>query len=280
MSEEILGVIAYLDSTEVDNLLASIEGGLVEQFVERYKQAKGKKGEGGIGVSGAKVGGGIESIQEEAGEAIKKTTPVSRLSALRKILVDNDYVRYVNAVSDELRQELIQGELVEIHGEVRTSAFGEFVDIAVDFLELGAQFSGLFGNAMQIDSEIEQGIRYLEYVTSKGVPVYITCPKHPEARQGFDFASILDPDALRVSQDNLRGTFNLLGRVRQVLERNEVVYLYDLIPGMSRMSRSQFKDLMKSFSKSSLPGFNLTMTEEDFRLRGPTVLVSPIAMYS
>lgn len=62
MSEEILGIIAYLDSAQVDNLLASIEGGLVEQFVEKFKEAKTKKGEGGLGISGTKVGAGIESI--------------------------------------------------------------------------------------------------------------------------------------------------------------------------------------------------------------------------
>ena len=132
MSEQILGVIAYLDSTEVDNMLASIEGGLVEQFVEKFKKARGKTGEGGLRIpgTGVGVGVGLESAREEAGEAIKKTTPVSRLSALRKILIDGDYVRYVNAVGTGLRDELIEGELVEIHGEVRTSAFGEFVDIA------------------------------------------------------------------------------------------------------------------------------------------------------
>ena len=132
-------------------------------------------------------------MREEAGEATKKTTPVSRLSALRKILIDNDYIRYINVVDAELRDELIEGQLVEIHGEIRVSAFGEFVDIAVEFLDLGTKFSGLFGDAMQIDPATEQGIRYLEHITSKGVPVYVTCPKQPEAKRGFEFASILNP---------------------------------------------------------------------------------------
>lgn len=280
MSEEILGIIAYLDSAQVDNLLASIEGGLVEQFVEKFKEAKTKKGEGGLGISGTKVGAGIESIQEEAREAIKKTTPVSRLSALRKILVDNDYTTYVNAVSDKVRDGLVKGELIEVRGDVRTSSFGELVDIATEFLNIGTKFGSLFGGAMKIDPETEQIIRYLEYSTSKGVPVYITCPRQPNTKRGFDFACILNPDSLMVSKSSLPGTFNVLGRVKRVLARNEVVYVYDLIPGMSRISGPQFKALMKKLSKKSTSSFELTITEKDLRLKYPTVVISPIAMYS
>ena len=280
MSDEILGVIAYLDSVEVNNLLASIEGGLVEQFVERFREAKSKKGEGGLSIPAAKLGGGFESVREEAGEAIRKTTPVSRLSALRKILIESNYLRYVNAVDIALREELIEGELIEVHGKVRASAFGTFVDIAVQFLDLGTRFRGLFGKAMQIDPETEQVIRYLEYITSRGVPIHITCLKQPEAKRGFEFASILSPDDLRVSKDSLDGTLNILGRVKNVLARNAVVYLYDLIPGMSRIPRGQFKALMKTLAEQSAPGLNLTITERDLRLKYPTVVISPIAMYS
>lgn len=282
MNEAILGIIAYLDSTEVDNMLASIEGGLVEQFVEQAKQVKGKKGEGGIGIPGTdvKVGGGLESAREEASEATKKPTPVSRLAALRKILVDGDYVRYINAASTELRDGLVEGELVEIRGEIRASAFGQWVGIFTEFLSLGAQFSAVFGKALSVNPETEQQIRYLEYITSKGVPIYVTCPKHPEAAQGFEFASVLVPDNLKVVQDSLGGVYTLLGRVRKVLAHNEIVYLYDLVPGMSRLSRNEFKALMKTLSKISAPGFDLTITERDLRLKYPAVLISPIAMYS
>lgn len=282
MSEAILGIIAYLDSGEVDNLLASIEGGLVEQFVEKFKEAKAKKGEGGIGIPGSSLGakGGIEAIREEAREATKKSTPVSRLSALRKILVENDYVRYINAVSEGLRDGLIEGELIEVHGDTSTSAFGEFVDMSVEFLNLGTKFSGLFGDIAKIDPQTEQLIRYLEHVTSKGVPIHIAPPKQPGAKRGFDFARILDPGSLRVSKSNLSGTFTVLGRVRRILARNEVVYLYELVPGISKLPRSEFKALLKRLSKRPESGFDLRIEEKDLRLKYPTVIMSPIAMYS
>jgi hypothetical protein len=280
VNKAILGVIAYLDSVEVDNLLASIEGGLAEQFVEKFKEAKGKKGKGNLGVPGTNAGVSLESVREEAREATKKTTPVSRLSVLRKILIDNDYIKYVNVVDAELRDKLIEGQLSEIYGEIRVSAFGKFVDIAVEFLNLRTKFSGLFGDARPIDSATEQGIRYLEHITSKGVPVYVTCPKQPDTKRGFEFASIFNPGNLMLPKENLSGTFNLLGRVKRVLAPNEVVYLYDLIPGMSMIPRNQFKALMKNFPKESIPDFDLTITEKDLRLKHPTVVISPIAMYS
>ncbi|MCE5294949.1 MAG: hypothetical protein LLF94_10110 [Chlamydiales bacterium] len=280
MSEGILGVIAYLDSNEVDNLLASIEGGLVEQFVEKFRDSKTKKGEGGIGISSTSLGASVESVREEASEAIKRTTPVSRLSALRKILLDNNYVRQVNAVNIDERTGFIEGELVEVYGSINPSAFGEFIDIAVEFMKIGTQFSDLFGNAIKIDPRVEQGIKYLEYATSKGIPIQISCAKSETAKQGFDFASILVPDFLKTNKDSLTGTFNVLGRIKRVLERNEVIYLYDLMPGMSKMSREQFKALIDNFAKKPIPGMNINITERDLRIKYPSVVVSPIAMYS
>jgi hypothetical protein len=280
MSDGILGVIAYLDSTEVDNLLASIEGGLVEQFVEKLRDSKTLKGEGSVGIPGTSLGAGTESIREKASEAIKHTTPVSRLSALRKILIDNDYMRQINAVNIDKRGEFQEGELVEVYGNASPSAFGEFIDIAVEFVNIGKQFSGLFGNAMTIDPKIEQAIKYLELTTSKGIPLQILCANEPTSKQGFDFASILAPDCLKVKKDSLTGTFNVLGRVKRVLARNEVIYLYDLIPGMSKMPREQFKSLMNNFTKKPIPGININITERDLRIKYPTVVIAPIAMYS
>jgi hypothetical protein len=280
MSEGILGVIAYLDSNEVDNLLASIEGGLVEQFVEKFRDSKTQKAEGGIGISKTSLGAGAESIREEASEAVKRTTPVSRLSALRKVLIDNNYVRQVNSVNINDRAEFQEGELVEIFGSVNPSAFGEFIDYIGELINIGTKFNGLFNNKIQIEPKMEQAIKYFEYTTSKGIPIQILCANSQTAKQGFDFASILIPDYLKVKTDGLMGTFNILGRVKKVLNRNEVVYLYDLIPGMSRMPREQFKSLMKNFTKQPMPGMNKKITERDLRIKYPTIVISPIAMYS
>jgi hypothetical protein len=207
MSEGILGIIAYLDTTEVDNLLASIEGGLVDQFIERFKESKGRKGEGKIGLARTGVEAGVESVREEAREAIRKTTPVSRLTELRRILIENDYVKFVNAVNMELRNGLVEGELVEVYGDVALSAFGEFVDIAVEFLEVTKEFSGLFGDAVQIDPQVEQGIQYLKRVTSTGIPILISCPPYPNTEKGFMFASILNPNCLMTRKENIRGKY-------------------------------------------------------------------------
>lgn len=278
----ILGTIAYLDSRQVDNLLASIEGGLVEQFVERVKETKGKKGGGGVGIPGTEVGlrGSLESVREEAREATRKQTPVSRLAALRKILTENDYVRCISAVDRELYDALEEGELVEVYGEVAKSAFDEFVDVSVDLLNLGTEFSGLFGEIMDLDSETQQMIRYAERVTSRGTAMSIAPPKRQGARRGFDFACILDPENLKVRKRDLSGKFNLLGRVKRKLARNEVVYLYELVPGISYLPRGEFKAFIKGLAKKSSKGFDFKITEKDLRLRGPTVILTPIAMYS
>jgi hypothetical protein len=268
----------YLNMQEVDNLLESIEGGLVDQFKETTKEAKGKKGEGGIGLPGTDVGvkGGLEIVHEEAREVVKKQTPISRLGILRRILIDNEYVQYINATGDELRDTLAEGAMVEVHGELSVSTIGEFVDIASKFLNVARAFDGLFGESIKVDAQTEQIIRYLEQVSSKGVPVYIQPEKLNTARRGFDFACILNPDSLRVARDELGGKVNVLGRVKKIPARNEVVYLYELIPGMTRLPGAEFKALLKKLSKS--PQFSIT--ERDLRLRYPTILLAPIAIYS
>lgn len=278
MSEVILGSIMYLNTREVDNLLESIEGGLVEQIRETTRETKGKRGEGGLGIPGTGLGvkGGLEAAREEASEAVKKQTPVSRLVVLRKILIENGYIRYINATGEELRDTLAEGALVEVRGELTVSAFGKLVDIASRFLNLTAEF-GFLSASMKIDTETEQGLRYFEHVASKGLAVYVKPEKLSTARREFDFACILDPDSLRVTRDELGGKVNLLGRIMKIPARNEVVYLYELIPGISMLPRAKFKDLLKQLSTSP-QGFSIT--ERDLRLRYPSVLVTPIAMYS
>jgi len=277
--EVILGTIAYLDSQEVDNLLASIEGGLVDQFRETRRDVRAKRGEGGIALPATDIGvkGGLESMREEASEALKKTTPVSRLSALRKILLEQDYVQYINAVTQNLHDELREGQLVEVHGEISVSAFTTLAQWAVQLREFGSRFGALFGNSVQIDEETTQGIRYLEYVSSKGIPIYISVPRALDVKRGFDFACSLSPEKLRVSTDDLEGIFNILARVKNVLAKNEVRYLYELIPGMSRLPS---KALVKQMTKRSEKDLPFELTEKDLRLRYPTIILSPIAMYS
>lgn len=277
----ILGTIAYLDSQQVDNLLASIEGGLVEQFVERVKETKGKKGGGGVGIPGTGVGleGSLESVREEAREATRKQTSVSRLAALRRILIENEYVPYINAVDEELHDALDEGELMEVHGHVSRSSFEEFIDMAVRLLEWSSKYGDLF-EISEIDEQTRQQIRYLGDVTNEGIAIRISPDRRSGARRAFDFACILDPENLRIQKQDLSGKFNLLGRVKRVLESNEVVYPYELIPGFSHLlPRNKFKALVEVLSKgSSSLGFQVT--EEDLRLKGPTVVLTPIAMYS
>lgn len=280
--EVILGTIAYLDSQEVDNLLASIEGGLVDQFRETRRDVGAKRGEGGITLPATDIGvkGRLESMREEASEALKKTTPVSRLSALRKILLEQDYVQYINAVTQNLHDELREGQLVEVHGEISVSAFATLAQWAVQLREFGSRFGALFGDPVQIDKDTAQGIRYLEYVSSKGIPIYISIPLAPDVKRGFDFACSLSPERLRISTDDLEGIFDVLARVKNVLARNEVRYLYELIPSMSRLPSKELKAFIKRMTKKPEKGFPFRLTEKDLRVRYPTVILSPIAMYS
>lgn len=280
--EVILGTIAYLDSQEIDNLLASIEGGLVEQFRETHTNVRAKRGEGGITLPATDIGvkGGLESMREEASEALKKTTPVSRLSALRKILLEQDYVRYINAVTQDLHDDLREGQLVEVHGEISASAFTTLAQWAVELLEFGSRFGALLGNSVQIDEETTQIIRWLEYVSSKGIPIYISAPRTPDVKRGFDFACNLSPEKLRTSPEDLQGTFNILARVKRVLAKNEICYLFEFIPGMSMLPGKKLKTFIKQMTKKSGKGIPFELTEKDLRLRYPTIILSPIAMYS
>ena len=280
--EVILGTIAYLDSQEVDNLLASIEGGLVEQFRETRTDVRAKRGEGGIALPATDIGvkGGLESMREEANEALKKTTPVSRLSTLRKILLEQDYVQYINAVTQNLHDELREGQLVEVHGKISVSAFAELVELGARFLETASKFGTVFGGSLEMDEETAELIKYLEHVSSKGVPIYISIPLAPEVKRGFDFTCTLSREEMRVSIDDLEGTFNVLARVRKILAKNEVRYLYELVPGMSRLPRKEIKAHMKDLIKKVGKGLPFDLSEKDLQARYPAIVLSAIAMYS
>jgi hypothetical protein len=265
----------YLDTQEVNNLLEAIEGGLVEQIKETAKETKTKAGEAAAGIPQLGLGakGNLQSVREEASEAVRQQGPVSRLIALREILIENDYVSYFNCTAETQRDTLREGTLIEVTGSLQLSAFGQVVYMASNLLELNTVFGGAFGD---IDAGTLQGMAYLRQVTSKGVVAYIEPEKCHGARRKFDFACIFKPDSLRVDADQLDGRVTVLGRIRKIPARNEPVFLYDLIPGMGHLPRADAKELVKQLSSSR----EFRITERDLRLCSPDVLIAPIAMYS
>jgi hypothetical protein len=279
MSAPILGSIKYLNSQEVENLLESFEGGLIEQVTHTTKEISGKKGGGNLSFPGTGIGvqGNIETVSEDTLEAVKKQTPVSRLTFMRNMLLAEGYIESMTLTELNLRESLKVGSIVEVRGTLSVSAFDELVSLASQYLGVAKAFGGLFGGNMKVDDTIEQQIRYLEMVTGKGTAVQVVTEKRDGRRDGFDFAAILTPEYLRVPRTELAGSAAILGRVKKLMAKNEVEYLYELFPGLTLIPRHEFRALIERLSKGP-KGF--TLQESDLRVRYPAVVLTPIAVYS
>src|SRR5260370_1741459 len=128
MTSSILGSIMYLNSQEVDNLLDSIEGGLVDQFTESTKKTSGKEGSGGVDVPGFELKGDLNMASEELREGVRKQTPVSRLAALRRILTSSEesQLQFIDATSSDVRTGLSHRQLLAVHVSFNVSTFAHF----------------------------------------------------------------------------------------------------------------------------------------------------------
>lgn len=274
-----IGSIVYLNTTEIDNLLEGIEGGLVEQLSETSTKSRSKTGETALKVPLADTGisGHIDNSTTESTETTKALTPVGRLSRLRKQLISNEWVTYINTTDIEKRDEILENTLVEIQGEIVPSEFGEFTTQIGSMLELIEKFSGFIGNAIPVTPDDLEKMRYFADLGKKVVFVYIKPQKLASAKRGFDFACLLDPEKLRVSRRDLTGTVTLLGKVKKNLLRNEVKYPFEFIPGQDMAMGINMKSLIRSLTSSKKS--SIRFSEEDVRVKFPSVIVNAYAIY-
>ncbi len=279
MNDVILGSIAYINTQEVDNLLESIEGGLIEELKESKKETKAKKGEGNVGIPGTSIGikGNLEAIQEEAREAVKKTTPVSKLTSLRNILNSNEWATYINVIDDKVRPSLRPGRLVEVEGELKLSMLGKAIDRFSRLVSMAKRYGQQLGmDTSQVES-YEAFLPYLEYLVERGVPAYISPERMTPTKAGFDFACILDPKYLRAQVDELEGQVTILARVKRLIQPGDVVYLYELFPGVDMLPKEKMQAFLDNLTKS--PN-GLSLTKRDIQVSYPTIVVKPIAIYA
>ena len=279
MSDVILGSIPYINTLEVDSLLESIEGGLVEHVKHSNKATSGSKGEGSAGLPGTALGlrGNLEAAKEEAREAVLKPTPVSKLTDLRRILEQNNWAKYINVADSTTRSSLIEGSLIEVDGILEVSRFDQLVQIFAEFISIGETHGTSLGVSMQPYAQIRELVPYLQQLVSGALPAYIV-PDYVTGRaKPIEFTCALDPKYLRVEKAELDGRVTLLARIKKVLSRTEQIYLYDVIPGMSLLPPEQLKRLITNLASGNP---NFSVPERHMRAQYPAVIVKPIALYS
>lgn len=279
MSDQILGSIMYLKSQEVDNLLEGLEGGLIEQFVEKTKETGTKKKGGSIGVkAGVELSaqGNLETVQEQAHEITKKPTPISRLIGLRKLLIDSNYLPYINIADTEQYSMLAAGRLVEVTGAITLSRFYGLVDQMDQTIRTQKALSTILSNPTPTDPKIEEITKYLSTVTSQSILIYVQPEQMGSQKRHYDFACVLDPKFLRVAREELDGNVNVLARVRKVMKPKETHKVYDLMPG-TKVSPALLEDLVQRLNTNTMGG---GIKKRDFQLEYPTILLSPIAIYT
>jgi len=279
MEKNFIGSVIYLNSQEIDNVIESLDGGLVQQIKVTEKIQKNRKGEGGIKIPLTDIGGKgeIGQFNETSTETTTSQTPISRFTRLRKQLLANEWLKYINATSLDEHKDFSVGDFVEIQGEIYLSKFSLFTDILSQHLSFYDKFGDLLGPKPTNDPQMTQKMQYFSGIGSNNIFTYIKTSKLASAKRGFDFACNMNPNKLLINRNELSGEAVLFGRIKKILMKNEIFYPYQLIPGQEQLSNMQIKQVIKTFTSQKN---NFKFTEEDFKVRYPSIIITPFAIYN
>lgn len=265
MEGHVLRKFLYLDSKLLDDYLAGMQDVVVDEVVTETTQSSGGL-EAGAGAAGVKAGGKKERSRATEVRREVKATDAMKFQRLYSTLEGQEGFTYWEAMSDDDWSRLSRNQLIEAEVELTQSTIGS----------IAGKLDGLMGLMQviapeEVDSDTAEAVAGLgllgQLEASRGIPLKMELV----ASKKFKFIAHLNPDALRISRDELSGEATLFAKIRRKLAQSETMDLFDLLGGLDGLALN--RDQKRALKKKAIPA------ELRNPVRAPAAIVVPIAIY-
>ncbi|NJO83151.1 MAG: hypothetical protein HC828_10235 [Blastochloris sp.] len=288
----------YLDSTKLYSFVSQIQGGLISEVSEKIKQLGGLSA--GINVGVAPLSGKIDASKNKENErqqTIQITDPVYFDVIYRHLMQINGIVDITNS-SLSTRETLDIGQFVEMRGEAEPPVVETWIERLENMFSFFAKNAKTLG-AMPLSSSqgnsqkkgraapviSDQQIKQFKTITDLLVD-YITVSRQDPGKQYVRIAAEkqeyaawcgLIPDFIVTPlQATLPADIKIFGRVERLVKQTGSWRIVDLGNFNQKDNTDKLLNALNAFNVL-FRGKNLS--ENDFEVKHPDIIITPIAIY-
>ena len=264
---------SYLDADLAEDYLSGIAGPVGYPVTSTERQGGKRGARAGLAVGPVELGGEIDTNRNSETQYWIRQQQSAAFYRLRHALQSQGRLDLMEEFDSDVWTQLREGQFVEVRGKVEVSPLDTFLHLATTMYDLGTSLGAIDPSDEGTRTAV-QGIAILTQSGAKALSVFIYPAGAVPSKYRF-FAS-LNKSKVLVPLDDLNARFHVLGRIRTVLERNEMVDLMKL-PGNLRLPRDQVRDFVKKLGNA--PFLDRQIRPSDLKVTAPGVEMSIVAIF-
>lgn len=277
----------YIDEREVLNSLSGIEGGAIDQILQRL----GEGGDGGFGFDAAvdvpgagRVGGKASKSKNKKleQEILRKRTVHSATAALLDHLHENEAVGIIEGTyTPEIYEELEENMPIEFQADIRIHPLNQLVSVVQGWSEMAANF-GIDKKEAREFTEIARQIEAAFHGRDKSKKTMIIFAETDGQPHEYKLVLPVHIDGLLVSLDELSGTATFVAQIDRIVEEDEEILAARVVRNSPVLpaERNMMLDMLPALQElQGEEGIGLRIDRDDIVLSKPSVLLKPICIY-
>ena len=254
----------YLDGDLTDNFLSQTGADIFEEEALTEESESSRSVTAGLRAGPAQAGAGGGKGRKTTSSRTVKQTAESSFTRLAGVLEDNGAVQYLEALDDDIWNDMRRGEVVEAECNIAVPLLLQF-----GLLVASAPVSDIakaFGTT--VDADTEKTIQQIGTLIGmlKVLPVMCELAASPK----YKFVAPINPAALRVALDDLSGEATVFATIEKKIKGRETWNLLDAF-GLGRLPRDTRRNFEREVGKAE--------ALRDFKVSAPAALLSPVAIY-
>ncbi len=271
--------IVLLNERQIENLYSYINEGTVREIVENSREVE--TDEIGIGVKKLiQLQFGSTNEDETSEETIRNIDTVGKFAIIHQNLDEEGDITRIDALDEETRSQLTDGQYIETKGEITTSPVNNIQDAMDQFAPM-LHMTGM-GNEIQSgqdDMGMDELQKLVDEVNTRG-DLYI----QDVSSNDLDASLIFSLDGLvsEVGRDfPARFTeYRVLSSIEHVFkedEKDSLLEIADMIPGgRNKKERTQLLSELSDMASKVTPR---DISISDMEISHPDIRVRPMAIY-
>ena len=273
----------YLDQVSLSNHLSSLGEGIPQEIIQQSGDESETTGQGKIGLSSLGLGasGKHSRLSSDNIETTLQATAPYHFQHLKDLLEEEGI-----PVHKEVKPNLERGDIVELTDELSAMSLFQFELLLDAFLrmmnqEVHESLDELEENISDDVSlqEIEQ-LEELQYIIQQFSGGNISLRTHSTEQPA---GMLLDPQNVRGNPERVfleKRRYTVFGKIEEVLSEDEtwdpatVTQILDRYVPQEEAGPELRRDL-KNVSRD----LNMDLTNEDMLIKGPAIVIHPMAIY-
>ena len=270
----------YLDDDLVTNSLSAQEAGKIDEVVAKINSARAGGWGGGFGAYGAKLEGEKKSSSSVEEELVRIRTRFSVFEAWYQNLKSEKALGTFDGWGPTVLQEVESGHVVEFNASLSLTPMDTLFRLYLWFMSKAKESGNVFSLPSDKLKEAKASERTLRMVMGEGPEVDFLVIAAPPSETPAPVVMNLKARSVIGNPGDLAGSYTIVGQVEQVLAEDDtypaVRLTRDAPP--TALEIQTLKDFYSHFDEPAA-AFGLTVTKDDATIKGPALLLTPIAIF-